>query len=247
MLIVVVLSVAMGVVLGLLGGGGSILTLPILLYAAHVPPKQAIATSLVVVGTTSLVGALQHARLGHVRWRTGLLFGGAGMIGAYLGGRLADYIPANVLLMSFAAVMLVAGVTMLRPRKTASDEKTRPFRAGPVILEGLVVGAVTGLVGAGGGFLVVPALVVFGGMPMHAAIGTSLMIIALKSFAGAAGHLSHVAIDLELTAIVTAAAVIGGIGGTALSARVDPARLRQVFALLVLAMAAFMFVAPTSS
>jgi uncharacterized membrane protein YfcA len=241
MLMVGLLSVGMGLVLGLLGGGGSILTVPIARYGAGMHAKEAIATSLVVVGATSLVGALAHARMGHVRWRIGLIFGAAGMAGAYVGGRSAFYVSGPTLLVGFAVVMVVAGIAMLRRRQARGAAKTQaPFRVFPVLIEGLIVGLVTGLVGAGGGFLVVPALVLFAGLPMHAAVGTSLLIIALKSFAGVAGHLAHVTIDPTLTLSLTAAAVAGALVGTALSTRVCPHRLRQAFALLVFGMAAFM-------
>jgi len=247
MILAAALSVVMGVVLGLLGGGGSILTLPILLYAVGVGAKEAIATSLVVVGVTSLVGVLHHARMGNVRWRTGLIFGAAGMVGAYGGGLLAAHIDGDVLLMLFAGLMVVSAIGMLRGRKGADDAgdgpenpaSARPFKAAHVVGEGLVVGAVTGLMGAGGGFLVVPALVLFGGLGMRAAVGTSLLVISLKSFAGVAGHLSHASIDWQLAALVTGAAVVGAFVGAALSARVKPAMLRRAFAVLVLGMAIY--------
>lgn len=241
MLTALVFSVLMGLVLGLLGGGGSILTLPILLYAVGIEAKSAIATSLLVVGITSLVGALHHARLGHVEWRTGLVFAATAMIGAFGGGILAADVPATALLLGFAGLMLASAIAMLRCAKprTASVSDGN-IKVAAIMLEGLVVGSVTGLVGAGGGFLVVPALVVFGGMSMHAAVGTSLLVIALKSFAGLAGHLSHVSIDLQLAGLISAAAVVGALVGARLSTRVDAAVLRRAFAMLVLTMAVLM-------
>ncbi|WP_149261642.1 sulfite exporter TauE/SafE family protein [Actinomadura sp. K4S16] len=229
-------SLAIGVSLGLLGGGGSILTVPILVYVAGVEAKQAIAMSLFVVGATSLAGILPHARAGRVRWRTGLLFGGAGMAGAYAGGRLAAFIPGGVLLGAFAVMMAVTAVAMLRSRRTPTGTHAdRPiFR---ILAEGVTVGLVTGLVGAGGGFLVVPALVLLGGLSMPVAVGTSLLVIAMKSFAGLAGYLSSVHIDWPLTLAVTAAAVLGGLAGSRLAGRVDPQRLRQAFGWFVLVMA----------
>ncbi|XRQ09129.1 sulfite exporter TauE/SafE family protein [Actinomadura welshii] len=230
-------SLAVGVSLGLLGGGGSILTVPILVYVAGVEAKQAIAMSLFVVGATSLAGVLPHARAGHVRWRTGLLFGGAGMAGAYAGGRLAAYIPAGVLLAAFAVMMAVTAVAMLRDRgaPTGGHAERPTFR---ILAEGATVGLVTGLVGAGGGFLVVPALVLLGGLSMPAAVGTSLLVIAMKSFAGLAGYLAGVSIDWPLTLAVTGAAVLGGVAGSRLAGRIDPQRLRQAFGWFVLVMAA---------
>ncbi|TDC69040.1 sulfite exporter TauE/SafE family protein [Actinomadura sp. GC306] len=231
-------ALAVGVSLGLLGGGGSILTVPILVYVAGVETKQAIAMSLFVVGATSLAGVVPHARAKRVRWRTGLLFGGAGMAGAYAGGRLAAYIPAGVLLAAFAVMMAVTAVAMLRGRRAPEGgHAERPvFR---ILAEGVTVGLVTGLVGAGGGFLVVPALVLLGGLSMPAAVGTSLLVIAMKSFAGLAGYLSAVQIDWPLTLAVTGAAVLGGVAGSRLAGRADPERLRRAFGWFVLVMAAF--------
>ena len=185
------LAVFVGIALGLLGGGGSILTVPLLAYVAGMDAKQAIATSLLVVGVTSAVGAISHARAGRVQWRTGLIFGGAGMAGAYLGGILARFIPGTVLLIGFALMMIATAIAMLRGRKTvAAGDTTHRMPVPKIVAEGLVVGLVTGLVGAGGGFLVVPALALLGGLPMPIAVGTSLIVIAMKSFAGLGGYLS---------------------------------------------------------
>jgi uncharacterized protein len=245
LVLALVLSLLIGLSLGLLGGGGSILTVPILVYALGVEAKEAIATSLLVVGITSVAAVIPHARAGAVRWRTGLVFGVAGMVGAYGAGRVAHFIPATVLLLAFAVMMLVTAVAMLRGRRGGDEtsiEATEPTEL-PVLKvlgEGLVVGAVTGLVGAGGGFLVVPALVLLGGLPMRAAVGTSLVVIALKSFAGFGGYLGHVAIDWSLAAIVSAAAVVGSVAGGRLAAKVPQDMLRRGFAWFVVVMGLFM-------
>lgn len=233
------LSLLIGVALGLLGGGGSILTLPILTYVVGMDPKAAIAASLFVVATTSAVGVVAHARAGRVRWRTGVIFGGAGMVGAYLGGRLAAYLPARLLMVLFAVMMVATAVAMLRGRRTPAATGARELPVGKVVLEGVVVGVVTGIVGAGGGFLVVPALVLLGGLGMEAAVGTSLVVISLKSFAGFYGHLGHVTLDWKVMLLVTAAAVVGSFGGGALAGRIPPATLRKGFGVFVLVMAAF--------
>ncbi|WP_304109190.1 sulfite exporter TauE/SafE family protein [Mycolicibacterium bacteremicum] len=233
------LAVFVGVALGLLGGGGSILTVPLLAYVAGMEAKQAIATSLLIVGVTSAIGAISHARAGRVQWRTGLTFGTAGMAGAYAGGLLARFIPGAILLVGFAVMMIATAVAMLRGRRrveTASGDHGLPIAK--IIAEGLVVGLVTGLVGAGGGFLVVPALALLGGLPMPVAVGTSLVVIAMKSFAGLAGYLSTVTIDWRTATAVTGAAVLGAFVGTKLTARVDPDTLRKVFGWFVLAMSA---------
>lgn len=234
----IALAVLVGVSLGLLGGGGSILTVPLLAYVAGLDAKQAIATSLLVVGVTSAVGAISHARAGHVQWRTGLVFGAAGMAGAYGGGMVARFIPGSVLLIGFAVIMIATAVAMLRGRKdVGSSGADRPLPVVKIVLEGLVVGWVTGLVGAGGGFLVVPALALLGGLPMPIAVGTSLIVIAMKSFAGLAGYLSSVQIDWALAGAVTAAALVGGLVGARLTDRLNPDALRKGFGWFVLAMA----------
>ncbi len=227
------LAVLVGISLGLLGGGGSILTVPLLVYVAGVDAKQAIATSLLVVGVASAVGLIAHARAGRVRWRTGTLFGVAGMAGAYVGAVVARFIPDRVLMVGFAVVMVAAGAAMLRGRKSASvGADHRP----PVIkslIQGLLVGLLSGLVGAGGGFLIVPALALLGGLPVNAAVGTSLLVIAMQSFAGLGGHLASVQIDWPLAGLVTVAAVVGGVIGGLLTSRIDPNALRKVFGWLI--------------
>lgn len=238
--LVAVLSAGMGLVFGLLGGGGSILAVPILRYVGGADAKQAIAASLLVVGATSALCAVQHARAGFVRWRVGAVFGGVAMVGAYLGGLLAAYVPGSVLLLLFAAMMVAAAIAMLRRRDEApGDERApRPRSLWKAAVEGLVVGAVTGLVGAGGGFLVVPALVLFGGLDMRAAVGTSSLVIAMKALAGFAGHATHVPVDYALAGWVIAFALVGSVVGTRLVRRIDPARLRRAFGWFVLIMAA---------
>lgn len=231
------LAVFVGVALGLLGGGGSILTVPLLAYVAGMDAKQAIATSLLVVGVTSAIGAISHARAGRVQWRTGLIFGAAGMAGAYGGGLLARFIPGSILLIGFAVMMIATAIAMLRGRKNiAVTVGAHRMPVPKIVGEGLVVGLVTGLVGAGGGFLVVPALALLGGLPMPIAVGTSLIVIAMKSFAGLGGYLSSVQIDWALAGAVTAAAVVGALLGARLTAKVNPDALRKSFGWFVLAM-----------
>ncbi|MFV2115257.1 sulfite exporter TauE/SafE family protein [Micromonospora sp. LOL_025] len=234
----VALAVLIGISLGLLGGGGSILAVPLLLYVADLPAREAIATSLLVVGVTSAVGALPHARAGRVRWRTGLLFGIAGMAGAYTGGRLAAFVPAALLLAGFALMMLATAAAMLRGRRDDAGRERHEPSTPRVLLDGVVVGLVTGLVGAGGGFLVVPALALLGGLPVPVAVGTSLVVIAMKSFAGLAGYLSTVDIDPGLATAVTTAAVLGSLAGGRLAGRVREDVLRRAFGWFVATMGA---------
>jgi len=246
-----VLAVFVGLALGLLGGGGSILTLPILQYVVGMEAHAAIAASLFVVGATSLVALVPHARAGRVAWRVGLLFGATSMAGAFFAGRAAKLIPPGVLLVLFAVMMVVTAFAMLRGRSTRDcerpeqDAEAAPPRfsqraLGLIALEGLVVGAITGLVGAGGGFLVVPALVVLGKLPMRVAVGTSLMVIALKSFAGFAGHASQVSLDWPLVLGLTGTALAGSLLGARAAGRVEPARLRRGFGWFVVVMGVFM-------
>jgi uncharacterized membrane protein YfcA len=239
----VVLAVVVGVALGLLGGGGSILTVPLLVYVAGMDAKAAIAASLVVVGVTSAVSVVGHARAGRVRWRTGLLFGAAGMAGAFAGGFAGGHLPGRLLLVAFALMMAATAIAMIRGRRNAP---ARPAHAelpvGRVLLDGVAVGLVTGLVGAGGGFLVVPALALLGGLPMGVAVGTSLLVIAMKSFAGLAGYLATVPIDWALIGAVTAAAVVGSLLGARLVDRIPADTLRRAFGWFVLAMGAFVLV-----
>jgi len=240
-IVVLALSVLIGISLGLLGGGGSILTVPILTYVGGMSVKAAIASSLFVVGVTSAAGSIAHARAGRVRWRTGLIFGAAGMVGAYAGGHLAAFIPGRVLIIMFGLMMAATAVAMLRkPRNVEPRMGDLPILK--VIVEGIVVGIVTGIVGAGGGFLVVPALALLGGLSMPLAVGTSLVVISLKSFAGFAGHLDHVSIDWPITLGVTGAAVIGAVIGGNFVGRIPPAALRRGFGLFIIAMSALVLV-----
>jgi len=234
----IALAVAVGVSLGLLGGGGSILTVPLLAYVAGLDAKHAIATSLLVVGVTSVVGAISHARAGRVQWRTATLFGASSMAGAYTGGHLTRFIPGDVLLIAFAVIMVATAIAMLRGRKARSavDPACR-LPVGRAAALGVTLGLVTGTVGASGGFLVVPALVLLAGLPMPIAVGTSLAVIAMNSFAGLAGYLSVVRIDWALAGLVTAAAVAGALVGTRFAAKVNPEELRKVFGWFVLVMA----------
>ena len=237
------LSVVIGLSLGLLGGGGSILTVPTLTYVAGLDAKEAIAASLFVVGATSAASSIAHARKGRVKWRTGLVFGAAGMGGAFAGGLLGGHIPGTILMIAFALMMVATSLAMIRGRKnkTAATHNSE-LPVFKVIIEGLIVGLVTGLVGAGGGFLVVPALALLGGLSMPVAVGTSLVVIAMKSFAGLGGYLTTVSLDWGLVAGVTATAIVGSVIGSRLAGRIPEAALRKGFGIFVLAMGVFVLV-----
>ena len=234
-------ALLIGLVLGLLGSGGSILTVPVLVYLVGEPDKLAIAESLGIVTLISLVGALPFAWRGLVSWRNVWLFGLPGMAGAYGGAVLSTYMPGALQLVLFACVMLTAAMMMFR--KTGPGSGSVPRAAWKVMIDGLVVGALTGLVGVGGGFLIVPALVLLGGLPMHLAIGTSLFIIAIKSVSGFvkyvdvlqdAGH----AIHWDLVGIFAAIGIVGSFIGGKIGAYVPQAQLKRVFAVFLVVMGA---------
>ncbi len=234
------LAFLVGVSLGLLGGGGSILTVPILVYVLGLDPKSAIATSLLVVGFTSLVGALRHGRHGNLDRRVGLSFGVAGIVGASAGSRVAalDAVPGGVLLAAFALLMVVVAALMLRPRtprdRSGAAAGSRPAPAPAVAGYGLLTGLLTGLLGVGGGFVIVPTLLLVARLPMHLAVGTSLLVIALNCGAGLTGFLGKVHIHWGLALIFGVASTAGSVVGANWAARTRPERLRRGFAVFVL-------------
>ena len=230
-------GLAIGASLGVLGGGGTILTLPLLL-ALGVEAKQAIASSLAVVSATACVAAARHSRAGNVDWRAAGLFGPATAVGGFVAGQAAGRIPAETLLLVFTALMIVAGVSMLLRRPaTVSPSAARPA---VLALQGAAIGALTGLVGAGGGFLFVPAFALLAGMPMARAIGTSLVVIAASALAALVGHLSHVALRLDVVVPLTAAAIAGAWLGARFAGRASETLLRRGFGSFILAVAAWM-------
>lgn len=235
------LAVLIGVSLGLLGGGGSILAVPILVYAVGMAAKPAIAVSLLVVGATSLVGSMRHWKRGNVDVRTALVFGMVSMAGSYGGGKLAAELTDTVQLTLFAVVMLAASVSMFRPARQESAQPARvrlPF----VVASAAGVGVLTGAVGVGGGFLIVPALVLFGGLAMKQAVGTSLLVIAMNSVSGFLAYAGDVRIDWRFTLLFTGLAVAGVFAGSALAHYVSPAQLRRGFAIFLIAVATFVLV-----
>lgn len=233
------LSILIGLALGLLGGGGSILTVPVIHYVMGVDTHAAIASSLAVVGTTSVAALIPHARAGRVQWRTGAIFGTSAMLGAYMAGRVARYIPPAILMAAFGVMMFVTAVAMLRKKAPAAAAPHDRASLQLILVEGLVVGAVTGLVGAGGGFLVVPALVLLGGLPIAEAIGTSLMVIAMKSFAAFAGSAADVSLDPKIIISVAAMAVVGSLLGGWVAGKVPASRLQGLFGWFIVVMAVF--------
>jgi uncharacterized membrane protein YfcA len=235
------LSGAIGLSLGLIGGGGSIITVPVLVYVLKVEAHEAVGMSLAVVGVTSLIGVALHHRRSTVEMRTGTLFGLSGVLGAYFGSRLTYLLSPAALLLSFAGLMFFIALLMLIKRRGDQDQVARKERSTTkVVIAGLLVGVLTGFLGVGGGFLIVPALLLFGGLTMKEAIGTSLLVIAMNCASGLLGHLSYGGFDVGLSALVTAFAAAGTLVGTLLSHKISPAHLRNAFALFVIAVALFL-------
>jgi uncharacterized protein len=241
LLIGVVLAALIGLSLGLLGGGGSILTVPVLVYVLGFDAKSAIAMSLPVVGITSLAGAALHWRLGNVHVRTAVTVGLLAMSGAFAGARLAVRFTGAAQLALLAVAMLAAAGSMLlnKGRLRREGDEDAPVRPSLLVPVSLGVGVLTGLVGIGGGFLVVPALVLLAHVPMRQAVGTSLLVIAMNSASGFAGYLGTVDLDWGFLAGFTTTAVVGALVGTMLVARVPQAALKRGFAVFLLAMGAF--------
>ncbi len=237
-------AVAIGLVLGLLGSGGSILTVPVLVYLAGQPDKVAIAESLAIVGAIASVGAASYARQQLVDWRSVVGFGLPGIVGTYLGAVLATYVPGAMQLVLFGVVMIAAAGAMLKGRAGLEDgdQPTRP--AWVVAALGASVGVMTGLVGVGGGFLIVPALVLLIGLDMRLAVGTSLSIIVLNSATGFLKYLdvlteAGLAIDWPLVGTFAAIGVAGSLVGSRLSQRVPQTQLRRGFAVFLVVMGVF--------
>lgn len=248
MLLTLTLSVVIGLLLGLLGGGGSILTVPMLVYLLHVEPKTAIVTSFVVVGVSSLMALIPHARRSSVCWKSGIFFGLSGMAGAFAGGRLAAYFSADLLMSLFGFISLSTGLLMLFKGKAAAKSTSNTTAASicplkvpylRVLFDGFFVGGLTGMVGVGGGFLIVPALTMLVGLPMQGAVGTSLMIIVMNALAGLAGYSQHAELDVSLTLIVTVGALLGSGLGAVVSGYINPAWLRRGFGLMVVAVGGY--------
>ena len=247
MLAATILAVLIGLSLGLLGGGGSILAVPLLVYVVGLGPRDAVATSVFVVGLASVAAMIPHALEKRVHARIGLPFGVASMVGAFVGGRLAHLLSEKLLLGSFTGVMAVTALAMMRRRQAEPEGEVGGGGGGLLASTfarasgiGIGIGLLTGIVGAGGGFVIVPALVLLCGLPMRAAVGTSLLVIAMNSFAAFAGAVRHASVPWDAAGAIAAAAVVGSLIGAALAKRVPAGVLRKGFAWFVLAMALFM-------
>lgn len=231
-IIALTLALLVGLSLGVLGSGGSIVMLPVLVYVAGVPAQQAVSMSLAIVGGTSIVGAYLHFRQGHYHWKATAIFSLSGVVGAFFGSMLTHLVSQQGLMLLFSGLMLAVAVAMLRGRGD-SDHKYECHVLRCVIIGGCV-GVLTGFLGVGGGFLIVPALVLFAGIETNKAVGASLAIIAFNSASGIVGHLRHAALDWRLTLLFLAVASIGMMIGTPIATRIPEQRLRIVFAWFVL-------------
>jgi hypothetical protein len=230
-------GVLIGLALGVFGGGGSILAVPVLVYVTRLSPAAAVSASLAIVGITSLVAAYTRRCRGCLHARVALVFGGAGIVTAFASARVTHLVSGRVLMLAFAALMIAAGAWMLFGRRAAGapDAAASPPRYVRAVLAGAAVGAVTGFLGVGGGFLAVPALIALTGLDMRAAVATSLLVIAINSAAGFVGHVGDARLDLGLVAALTAAAVAGALAGERMAAYLSVERLRRGFAVFVIA------------
>lgn len=251
-------SLIIGVSLGLIGGGGSILTVPVLVYLFRVEPVIATAYSLFIVGSSSLVGAIPKYKQGLVNLKTAFIFGIPAIAAVYATRKfIVPNIPKEVfsigdfvitksilLMVLFAILMVFASISMIKDKKNKVENETgvQKFNYPMILIEGAVVGILTGLVGAGGGFLIIPALVIFSKLPMKQAVGTSLLIIAAKSLIGFTGDLSNYTMDWKLLLTVTGLAIVGIFIGDALSKKIHGNKLKKGFGWFVLIMGIYIII-----
>lgn len=254
-------ALLIGVVLGLIGGGGSILTVPILVYVMSVEPIEATAYSLFVVGVSALIGAVRNAQKGMVDFKTGVIFAIPAFIAVFLTRKwIVPAIPGHLfsigsfemtrdvaIMVFFAIVMLFASISMIRGRKKEEEEESDKvvYNYPLIIMEGLIVGILTGIVGAGGGFLIIPALVLFAKLPMKKAVATSLMIIAIKSLIGFLGDIQNVEINWGFLLLFTAISAVGIFVGIYLNKFIDGKKLKKGFGYFVLVMGVYVILAET--
>jgi len=253
-------AILIGLVLGLIGGGGSILTVPLLVYLLSIEPVLATAYSLFIVGSTALVGAVRNAQKGMVDFKTAIIFAIPAFIAVYSTRKfLVPAIPNELfsigdflitkdiaIMLFFAIIMLLASVSMIRNKREETNEETEISYNYPlIIVEGIFVGILTGIVGAGGGFLIIPALVLLAKLPMKKAVATSLLIIAIKSLIGFIGDVENLEIDWYFLGIFSVLSVVGIFIGIGLNKFIDGKKLKKGFGWFVLMMAVYILLKET--
>lgn len=243
MLLAIIGAIVIGISLGLFGSGGSILTVPVLMYMVDMPADLAIASSLIIVAGISLFGSLSYIKRRQVSWRHFWVFGIPGMCGTYGGAWLGTLVDSRWQLLVFSLLMIVAAVLMWRSKSPAANEQPA-MNYFKVVLEGLTVGIITGFVGVGGGFLIVPALVLLAGLSMPVAVGTSLLIIVIKSIAGffkyyAVMAANDVTFDWTVIGIMIAGGVLGTIFGAKVGQKLPKEKLQKGFAAFLVGMGIF--------
>lgn len=255
-------ALLIGIILGLIGGGGSILTLPVLVYVLHISPVLATAYSLFVVGASSLVGALKSAQRGMVDFKTAFVFAVPAFLSVFLTRKylvpavpdvlfnVGDFVVTKdvAIMVFFAIIMLLASYSMIKKRKDTPEKEVQQevkYNYTLIILEGIVVGALTGIVGAGGGFLIIPALVLLAKLPMKRAVATSLLIIAVKSLVGFLGDVRNPEIDWLFLIVFTGISTVGIFIGLYLNKLIDGERLKKGFGWFVFAMGIYIVLKET--
>lgn len=239
MLLALLGALVVGLSLGLLGSGGSILTVPVLIFILHRPEKLAIAESLAIVSLVALIGSLPYAKRKLVHWRSVWMFGVSGMIGACAGACFSHLVSGKVQLASFGMIMILASWMMIRGKKVEETTDIKLHAKGLVLAEGFLVGGVTGFMGVGGGFLIVPALVLLLNLPMYLAIGTSLVIIAMNAFTGFIEQLIFLSqtdqeISWSLITIISTVGICGSFTGSFLAKKMPQAQLRRLFGFMLI-------------
>ena len=230
-----------GLLLGATGGGGTLIAIPLLVYIVGVPVQHATAMSLVVVGYSAVFGAWQQSRHGNVKGLVALVFSSTGMVGAWLGAQGHRLVPDDVILLMFGGLLVAISIWTLQPRVLKTDQRIQfdcsqhftwscAFKA---IVIGLGVGLLTGFFGIGGGFVIVPSLMLMLGFPLWTAVGTSFLIIALTSIGGIVGHLDLNHINIELTGLVILGSLVGMMSGSHVAKKLKERTLRTAFAILV--------------
>lgn len=240
-------ALVMGITLGLLGSGGSILTIPILVVLLQRPEKEAVTESLAIVGCIALLGTLFYIKQKQIHWKSVLFFGLPGMLGTCLGGCGSYYVSGSIQIMIFTLVMLVVACMMLFGPLSFGQMRLSPQQSGVIIVEGFLIGCLVGFIGIGGGFLIVPSLVILRNLSMPIAIGTSLMIITMSSFVGffeqlVILHALHLHVDWKIIGMMSIIGICGSLMGTLIGKRLSQAVLRKFFGINILLIGLYMFI-----